>query len=148
MENIKMINWFIITILFLIISIIIPYAFFLFYLSIASFVALMLYCHSGISPIIGIFISLISIIILIYIIDILFKKFNLTKSNFLNTNVDILIGEKAIVVKTIVPNAIGFVKIYNELWRASANEIFLINELVIIKKIKGTTLIVSKINEI
>ncbi|MDR0984945.1 MAG: NfeD family protein [Endomicrobium sp.] len=143
-----MINWFIITILFLIISIIIPYAFFLFYLSIASFVALMLYCHSGISPIIGIFISLISIIILIYIIDILFKKFNLTKSNFLNTNVDILIGEKAIVVKTIVPNAIGFVKIYNELWRASANEIFLINELVIIKKIKGTTLIVSKINEI
>jgi len=60
------------------------------------------------------------------------------------SNVDELIGQKALVVELIDPPRFGMVKIAGELWRAQAEERFDIGSMVEISAVEGTKLKVRK----
>jgi membrane protein implicated in regulation of membrane protease activity len=68
--------------------------------------------------------------------------------DIIRTNTDRLIGMVAVVVKEIVPNEIGDVKVDNNLWRAINNDnlSFAVGEKVLIDAIVGIKLVVSKID--
>ncbi|MDR2545686.1 MAG: NfeD family protein [Methanobrevibacter sp.] len=61
------------------------------------------------------------------------------------SNSDRLIGEEAIVIKKIVPDEMGTVKILGDVWKAIADEEIDVGEKVIVKEINGVKLIVEKI---
>lgn len=61
------------------------------------------------------------------------------------TNIDKLVGKKAVVVRTITPDTAGLVRTEDEDWRASSDQVIYEKEKVIINSIEGVTLHVSKI---
>ncbi|MDR3223815.1 MAG: NfeD family protein [Methanobrevibacter sp.] len=68
-----------------------------------------------------------------------------SKSSLKKSNSDRLIGEEAIVIKKIIPDEMGTVKILGDTWKAIADEEIAIGEKVIVEKIDGVKLIVNKI---
>ncbi|MDR2873345.1 MAG: NfeD family protein [Methanobrevibacter sp.] len=60
------------------------------------------------------------------------------------SNADRLIGEEAIVIKEIIPDYMGTVKILGDTWRAIANEEISVDKKVIVKEINGVKLVVEK----
>ncbi len=60
------------------------------------------------------------------------------------TNIDKLIGKKAVVVSTITPDTAGMVRLGDEDWRASAEEVIYEKEKVEVVAIEGVTLLVKK----
>jgi membrane protein implicated in regulation of membrane protease activity len=68
----------------------------------------------------------------------------LKKAKTVESNVDSLIGEKAVVTSKIAPLNPGFVKVLGEVWRAESSVEILEGETVKIKSIDGTTLTVEK----
>lgn len=66
--------------------------------------------------------------------------------NTLNTNVDALIGEKAIVIEEISAKAVGKIKINGEIWRAQSNKLCLKNSCVKIISVSGVTLKVEPVS--
>jgi membrane protein implicated in regulation of membrane protease activity len=61
------------------------------------------------------------------------------------SNVDALIGQKALVIERIDPKAHGVVKIHGETWRAaSENDVFNKDEWVNVDRIEGTHVIVRR----
>ncbi len=63
------------------------------------------------------------------------------------TNIDKLIGATATVVRSVTPDTAGLVRVNDEDWRASADEILYDRETVIIEGIEGVTLIVRKLSK-
>jgi len=61
------------------------------------------------------------------------------------TNIDTIIGQQGIVLKTISRNVDGLVKIGNEQWRARADQDIEQGEEIIVTSISGVTLIVNKV---
>lgn len=61
------------------------------------------------------------------------------------TNVDLIIGKSARVVKSITPHEPGQVKLEGEIWRAESEEEFAEGQKVIVKSVSGVTVKVDKI---
>lgn len=61
------------------------------------------------------------------------------------TNIDRLIGQTAIVVRTITPHAAGMIKLGDEDWRADSDETLYEKDKVKVISIEGVTLKVEKI---
>jgi membrane protein implicated in regulation of membrane protease activity len=61
-----------------------------------------------------------------------------------HSNVDAIVGCEAVVTVKITPIKVGFVKILNEIWRARSDIELEVGEVVKIKNVDGTTLIVKK----
>ena len=72
----------------------------------------------------------------------LFKKYIAKQKT--ETNVDSLIGTKAIVIEDIKVNDMGKVKTEGEIWLAVSNENIAKGETVVIESIYGTKLVVKK----
>ena len=72
----------------------------------------------------------------------LFKKYVAKQKT--ETNVDSLIGTKAIVIEDIKENSMGKVKTEGEIWLAVSKENIAKGETVIIESIDGTKLVVKK----
>lgn len=97
----------------------------------------------------NVFIQLI-VFIIISIISLLLTKSIVKKvrtREIIPTNLDRVIGKKAIVTKKIGPNSYGEVKIFGTLWTAASNLKFDIGDEVLVKKIDGVKLIVTKEGE-
>ncbi len=60
------------------------------------------------------------------------------------TNIDKLIGKKAIVIRSITPDTTGIVRTNDEDWRATSTETLFEKDKVIIESIEGVTLHVKK----
>lgn len=60
------------------------------------------------------------------------------------TNVDALIGKKAVVVEKTSPQNPGQVKINGEIWRAEADTVLDENTHVVVHSVSGVTLAVTK----
>jgi membrane protein implicated in regulation of membrane protease activity len=67
------------------------------------------------------------------------------KYKYVKTNVDSLIGEKAVVINKISRFEFGTVKIFGETWIAKSFSEIAAGEIVIIKSISGTVLFVYNI---
>ncbi|MGL4670319.1 MAG: NfeD family protein [Methanobacteriaceae archaeon] len=116
--------------------------FFLLSIGIGSFSAAILN-YSGFDPI-----SQIAIFIIVSVVCILLSR-PLAKRLTKNTpekkvGSERLIGEEGIVLEDISENKIGTVKIIGDTWKASSTDEILKGELVRVKEIKGTRLIVEK----
>jgi len=61
-----------------------------------------------------------------------------------HTNIDKLIGDTGVVIRSITPDTAGMVRLGDEDWRASSSEIVYEKEKVEILNIEGVTLIVKK----
>jgi membrane protein implicated in regulation of membrane protease activity len=72
----------------------------------------------------------------------LFKKY--VAKQKIETNVDSLIGTKAIVIEDIKVNDMGKVKTEGEVWLAVSKEDIAKGETVIIEAVDGTKLVVKK----
>lgn len=135
--------WLIISVTLIIFEMIMQSFFFFFCLSIGSvFAAIISYLN--ISDWIEFAVFVVASVMSIYFVRPLLKKiFN--KSKMINSNVDALIGESAIVIERITPLKFGFVKVLGEIWRAKSLGIeFEVGEMVRIENVSGTTLIVKQ----
>ncbi len=72
----------------------------------------------------------------------LFKKYIANQKT--QTNVDSLIGAKAVVTEKIKVNDMGKVKIEGEVWLAVSKEEIDVNETVTVEAVDGTKLVVKK----
>ncbi len=61
------------------------------------------------------------------------------------TNIDKLIGKKAVVITAMTPDTAGMVRLGDEDWRASAEDVIYEKEKVEVVGIEGVTLLVKKI---
>ncbi|GHT09183.1 hypothetical protein AGMMS49532_06390 [Endomicrobiia bacterium] len=68
----------------------------------------------------------------------------MSKSETVNSNIDVLIGATAVVTEKITPLKTGLVKVLGEIWRAESDIELETGEIVKIKNIDGTTLTVRK----
>ncbi len=108
----------------------------------------------GIIFVVGGFIGLITNSFLIALLSITLLSFlyffggrNMIRNTFSietkATNVDAIIGEKAVVVKKITPDEAGQVKVQGEIWRATAKTPLEKGQSVTIDSVSGVTLSVS-----
>lgn len=63
------------------------------------------------------------------------------------TNIDKLVGNTGTVMRGIAPDTPGMVRVNDEDWRASAEEVLYERDPVIVEGIEGVTLIVRKLNK-
>jgi membrane protein implicated in regulation of membrane protease activity len=63
------------------------------------------------------------------------------------TNIDKLIGAGGVVVRSITPDTAGLVRVNDEDWRASAEEVLYEKDSIIVEGIEGVTLIVRKLGK-
>jgi membrane protein implicated in regulation of membrane protease activity len=61
------------------------------------------------------------------------------------TNIDKLIGAVGTVTRPVTPESAGSVRVNDEEWRASADEILYDGETVVVNSIEGVTVIVQKL---
>ncbi len=77
-------------------------------------------------------------------------KYIYKSGNNIPTNADALIGRKVSVIKEVTANGAGRVKIGGETWRAlpeNESDVFPDETVVIVKKVEGAKVIVSKPDE-
>ncbi|HEY1409249.1 MAG TPA: NfeD family protein [Promineifilum sp.] len=63
------------------------------------------------------------------------------------TNIDKLLGATGTVERPINPNSAGIVRVDDEHWRASAEEVLYEGDPVVIESIEGVTVLVRKLNK-
>lgn len=63
------------------------------------------------------------------------------------TNIDKLMGATATVERDINPDTAGMVRIDDERWRASADEVLYVGDVVTIEAVDGVTVIVRKLTK-
>jgi membrane protein implicated in regulation of membrane protease activity len=93
----------------------------------------------------------ISVFILISILSLytvrpIFKRM-ISKTKTTKSNIDALIEAEAVVREEITSIKAGSVKIFGEVWRAKSDTDIKIGEIVKIKSVEGTSLIVKKIEK-
>jgi membrane protein implicated in regulation of membrane protease activity len=89
-----------------------------------------------------IFVFILMSILSLYIVRPIFKRMTSTKSN-----VDALIDAEVVVREEITSTKAGSVEIFGEVWRAKSDTDIKIGEIVKVKSVEGTSLIVKKIEE-
>lgn len=62
-----------------------------------------------------------------------------------HTNIDKLIGQKGLVVRSVTPDTAGMVRLMDEDWRASSEEVLYEKDKIEVVNIEGVTLKVKKI---
>lgn len=62
------------------------------------------------------------------------------------TNIDKLIGQKAVVIRSITPDTPGLVRLSDEDWRASSEDVLFEKDKCTVISVEGVTLLVSKVN--
>ncbi len=63
------------------------------------------------------------------------------------TNIDKLVGATGTVVRSVTPDTAGLVRVNDEDWRASAEEILYERDTIVVEGIEGVTLIVRKLSK-
>lgn len=63
------------------------------------------------------------------------------------TNIDRLVGSTGTVVRDINPDTAGIVRVDDERWRASAEEVLYEGDPIVIEAIEGVTVIVRKLSK-
>ncbi len=63
------------------------------------------------------------------------------------TNIDKLVGSIGTVVRSVTPDTAGLVRVNDEDWRASAEEILYERDPIVVEGIEGVTLIVRKLSK-
>ncbi len=63
------------------------------------------------------------------------------------TNIDKLVGSIGTVVRSVTPDTAGLVRVNDEDWRASAEEILYERDSIVVEGIEGVTLIVRKLSK-
>ena len=63
------------------------------------------------------------------------------------TNIDKLVGSTGTVVRGIDPDTAGIIRVNDEEWRASAEEVLYERDTVVIEAIEGVTVIVRKLSK-
>lgn len=63
------------------------------------------------------------------------------------TNIDKLVGSTGTVIRSVTPDTAGLVRVNDEDWRASAEEILYERDTVTVEGIEGVTLIVRKLSK-
>lgn len=63
------------------------------------------------------------------------------------TNIDKLVGSNGIVTRDINPDSAGIIRVDDEQWRATADEILYAGDPVVIEAIEGVTVIVRKLTK-
>lgn len=63
------------------------------------------------------------------------------------TNIDKLVGSTGIVIRDINPESAGIIRVNDEEWRASAEEVLYERDTVVIEAIEGVTVIVRKLSK-
>jgi len=63
------------------------------------------------------------------------------------TNIDKLVGSTGTVVRSVTPDTAGLVRVNDEDWRASAEEILYERDAIVVEGIEGVTLIVRKLSK-
>ena len=63
------------------------------------------------------------------------------------TNIDKLVGATGTVVRSVTPDTAGLVRVNDEDWRASAEEILYERDAIVVEGIEGVTLIVRKLSK-
>ncbi|MFA5858818.1 MAG: NfeD family protein [Elusimicrobiota bacterium] len=135
--------WLLISIIFFIIEILSPSVFF--------------FACLGVGALFGLFASLVisntwvqwaiffvGSVVFVVLSRPLAKKFAAGSGQTRNSNVDELIGKKAVVIKEITAMQKGNVRVDNEDWLASGTENIGKDEIVEIIKVEGVTLFVKK----
>ncbi|MCA6069517.1 MAG: NfeD family protein [Endomicrobium sp.] len=140
------IAWIVIAVVLIIFEIATTSIFFFICLAIGSAFAAVVSCFTD-SSLLQFTIFLIISILALYLVKPIFKRM-ISKAKTVSSNVDALIGAEAIVTGKIMPLKSGFVKVSSEIWRAESDVDIEIGEVVIIKKVSGTMLIVEKIGGI
>lgn len=63
-----------------------------------------------------------------------------------NTNIDKLIGQKGIVIRSITPTTPGLVRLSDEDWRATSDQVLYEKDKIEVLSIEGVTLKVKKVS--
>ena len=86
----------------------------------------------------------VSVVLMIFLVRPYVKRY--IKKNEIKTNMDSIIGRKAIVIKEILPNERGQVKLDNDQWLAISSDNTLIEEgvTVLVLAIEGNKLVVKR----
>jgi len=63
-----------------------------------------------------------------------------------HTNIDKLISKTGVVVRSITPDTAGMVRVGDEDWRASSDDVLYEKDKITVKMIEGVTLIVKKLS--
>jgi membrane protein implicated in regulation of membrane protease activity len=123
--------------------------------TLAGFVALFFAVGAGLAGIVAIFTPNLSVQVTVMLIasvigivlgrQVLIDRFGVNE-DVIRTNVDAMIGNQAIVTKTISPTEKGIVKYGGQSWTAASvgNRTFAEGEMVVIYEIQGVTLFVDK----
>jgi len=138
-----LIVWLVIAFVFIIFEIMTPSVFFFFCLFIGSIFAAIV-SYFGVSILVEFLVFVVVSILSVYFIRPVFRKI-ISRHESVNSNVDALIGEKVIVIEKITPLKVGFVRVAGEIWRAESDIKLEIGEVVEVRNVKGTTLMVKKI---
>ncbi|MDR3253887.1 MAG: NfeD family protein [Endomicrobium sp.] len=134
--------WIIIAVTLVIFEILTPSTFFFICFSIGSLSAAVA-AYFDVLYGVELAVFIIASVISLYLIRPVFKKI-IAKSKTVHSNIDALIGAEAVVIEKITPLKTGFVKVLSEIWRAESDVELEAGEIVKIKNISGTTLIVKK----
>jgi len=97
----------------------------------------------SVNPVVQIILFFIITALLLYFTrPVVLKYF---KTNEIKTNVDSVIGQKAVCIEKITEDTIGEVKLKTQVWSAISREPIEVNEHVRILDVEGVKLIVEKI---
>ncbi len=133
--------WFFVGVVMFIIEILTPGIFFFFCLGLGAFAAGVIFIIFGniwLSWAAFIVISLVSV----YTIRPIVRRYLKAKNKM--SNVDALIGKKALVVEKITPEQMGLVKVESELWKAESFDVVEAGTFVEVLRIEGSHLVVKK----
>ena len=64
------------------------------------------------------------------------------------TNIDKLIGQKGIVIRSITPDTPGLVRVKDEDWRATSEDVLYEKDHITVNSIEGVTIHVTKFNKL
>ena len=136
--------WLILAIVFLFIEITTPGLFFFIAFSVGCcFSAILAYLQTTfmIQCILGLVVTLISFFILRH-----FFSAKVSGEN-IETNVDALVGQKGVVIKTIEPNLVGQVKVGGEIWPAQSLDNLILQKGTVVRvvSVKGNRLVVKNL---
>lgn len=135
-------TWIIIAIALVIMEVVTPSIFFFLCLGIGAFFAAIA-AYFNVSNWLEFGVFAVMSVVSIYTIRPIFKK-AMAKQETVKSNVDELVGAKAVVTGKILPSKAGFVKVQSEIWLAESDEEINEGETVIIQEVSGTKVIVKK----
>jgi len=135
--------WFILALILFIIEIMTPGVFFFSAIGVGALLTGIFFWIFPEAIIVGWIVFILSSVVTVYFVRPLVRKMVIKQP--VKSNVDSLIGQKALVIEKIDPPHLGMVKIAGELWRAEGDVFIDSGQLVEIIQVEGNHLKVKKI---